>query len=182
MAKTINKAAGDGLTPPDPVGGGIRYFGREWMGEYAGWYRERFGVEPPTVVMEYASGNGPVFSVDMGYTTHIRPAQNLIDGLKALKDTLPKKAFFSVVVEDVKGGESLELSYISETLEVTMKPYIFAEGNTLRLKVKGGPDDQWRERAGWFVCNLLGDASFDYLHNMPVPAEKWNRLMEAVTK
>jgi hypothetical protein len=180
MAKVKNTGAGDGVTHGDPRGENLRYFNRDWMTEYTGWYRDRFKKEPPAIKIEYTAKNEPVFTVDMGYTTHIRPAQNLIGGLKALKNTLPKEAFFSVVVKDVEGGESVELSYLSETLKVTMNPHIFTEGNTLQVKVKGGPDDRWREKAGWFVSNILGDESFDYRYNMPIPAEKWGRLLKTV--
>jgi hypothetical protein len=157
----------------------MKYFERDWMLKYRRWHNERFGVEPPKVVEETCrEGLNSVFCVAMGYTTHIRPTENLLLTLQEIKRGLPREDFFSVQIKD--GNNSMEVSYMDDVADALIKSVFLVQGAKVRVSVNGGKSEEFRRRAGWVVANVLGDKSFDYDFGMPKVDEKRKALLDVV--
>jgi hypothetical protein len=156
---------------------GMRYFSRPFMSDYARWYKNEFGCEPPKVVE--LEGDSPSFQFKMGYTAHSRPLITLIQTLRDIKRGMGKEDFFEVHVRDDKGN-SLRTSYMDDMINLFSNCAFLTEGANLNVGVEKGPGGQFSRKAGWIAANLLADPSFDYECNLPKVDLKRRKLLECL--
>ncbi|MFH1788259.1 MAG: hypothetical protein ABH834_02620 [Candidatus Altiarchaeota archaeon] len=150
-----------------------------WAREYQGWYSERFNEAAPAVSAE-SGPDGTTYTAELAYGIHVAPTANFKHALSAVKSTLPREVHYNVGLCRVDGQDTAQLSHMSTGMEVMSALAQFREGTKVKVKVEGGVGGEWRDKAGFVFANMLGDVSFNYELELPIPLEKWDRLASII--